>query len=74
MQFVLMKERQEADRKRIEAEGISDFQKIVSQGISENLLRWKGIEATLKISESQNTKVVIIGSGKDGMPIILGDK
>lgn len=74
MQFVLLKEKQEADRKRIEAEGISDFQKIVSQGISENLLRWKGIEATLKIAESQNSKVVIIGSGKDGMPIILGDK
>jgi prohibitin 1 len=74
MQFVLLKEKQEADRKRIEAEGISDFQKIVSQGISDNLLRWKGIEATLKISESQNSKVVIIGAGKDGMPIILGDK
>ncbi|MBI1803230.1 MAG: prohibitin family protein [Ignavibacteriae bacterium] len=74
MQFVLTKERQEADRKRIEAQGISDFQKIVTLGISENLLRWKGIEATLKIAESNNTKVVIVGSGKSGLPIILDTK
>jgi regulator of protease activity HflC (stomatin/prohibitin superfamily) len=74
MQFILQKEKQEADRKRIEAQGISDFQKIVSSGISEQLLRWKGIEATLKIAESQNSKVVIIGSGKDGLPIILDTK
>lgn len=74
MQFVLQKEKQEADRKRIEAEGISDFQKIVSQGINDGLLRWKGIEATMKIAESANAKVVVIGSGKDGLPIILGDK
>ena len=74
MQFVLMKEKQEADRKRIEAEGISDFQKIVSQGINDGLLRWKGIEATAKLAESANAKVVVIGSGKDGLPIILGDK
>lgn len=72
MQFVLTKEKQEAERKRIEAQGIADFQRIVAQGISEQLLRWKGIEATLKIAESSNSKVVIIGSGKDGLPIILG--
>lgn len=72
MQFVLAKERQEADRRRIEAQGIADFQKIVSQGINEQLLKWKAIEATLKISESQNAKVVIVGSGKDGLPVILG--
>ncbi len=72
MQFVLEKEKQEADRKRIEAEGIADFQKIVSTGISDQLLRWKGIEATLKIAESPNTKVVVVGSGKDGLPLILG--
>lgn len=74
MQFVLTKEQQEADRKRIEAQGIADFQAIVAQGISDPLLRWKGIEATLKIAESQNAKVVIIGSGKDGLPIILDTK
>lgn len=74
MQFILQKERQEADRKRIEAQGIADFQRIVAQGISEQLLRWKGIEATEKLSNSQNAKVVIIGSGKDGLPIILDTK
>lgn len=74
MQFILTKEQQEAERKRIEAAGIADFQKIVSQGISDNLLRWKGIEATLKIAESNNSKVVIIGSGKDGLPVILDTK
>ncbi|MBI1806851.1 MAG: prohibitin family protein [Ignavibacteria bacterium] len=74
MQFVLQKERQEADRKRIEAQGIADFQKIVTLGISDNLLRWKGIEATLKIAESNNAKVVIVGAGKDGLPIILDTK
>jgi regulator of protease activity HflC (stomatin/prohibitin superfamily) len=72
MEFVLTKEKQEADRKRIEAQGIADFQKIVAQGLSDQYLRWKGIEATEKLSNSQNTKVVIVGSGKDGLPLILG--
>ena len=72
MQFVLMREKQEADRRRIEAQGIADFQHIVSQGINEQLLKWKGIEATQKLAESQNSKVVIVGSGKDGLPVILG--
>lgn len=72
MEFVLQKERQEAERKSIEADGIAKFQKIVSEGISENLLRWKGIEATRDLAASQNAKVVVIGSGKDGLPIILG--
>jgi len=74
MEFILAKERQEADRKRIEARGISDFQNIVAQGISEQLLRWKGIEATEKLAQSQNTKVIIVGAGKDGLPIILDTK
>jgi prohibitin 1 len=72
MQFILERERQEAERKRIEAKGIADFQDIVSKGISEQLLRWKGIEATEKISNSPNSKIVVIGSGKDGLPLILG--
>jgi len=72
MQFVLSKESQEADRKRIEAQGVADFQRIVSTGISEQLLKWKGIEATLEIAKSPNAKVIVIGSGKDGLPLILG--
>jgi len=71
MEFILLKEKQEAERKRIEAKGIADFQTIVSEGINEQLLKWKGIEATEKLAASQNTKIVIIGSGKDGLPIIL---
>jgi len=70
-EFRLQKEKKEAERKRIEAEGIRDFQHIVTEGISDKLLRWKGIEATLKLAESENSKVIVIGSGKDGLPIIL---
>lgn len=73
MEFILARERQEAERKRIEAKGISDFQTIVSQGISDQLLRWKGIEATEKLANSPNSKIVVIGSGKDGLPLILGN-
>ncbi|MCL4305147.1 prohibitin family protein [bacterium] len=74
MEFILTKETQEADRKRIEAQGIADFQKIVSQGLSDAFLRWKGIEATEKLATSTNAKVVVVGSGKDGLPIILGNQ
>ena len=74
MEFVLTKEKQEAERKRIEAKGISDFQTIVSQGISDQLLRWKGVEATEKLAQSPNTKVIIVGAGKDGLPVILDTK
>lgn len=72
MQFILQRETQEAERKRIEAKGIADFQDIVSKGISDQLLKWKGIEATEKLASSNNTKIVVIGSGKDGLPLILG--
>ncbi len=72
MKFVLQKESQEAERKRIEAQGISDFQRIVAQGISAQLLEWKGIEATEKLAMSPNAKVVVIGNPKSGLPIILG--
>jgi regulator of protease activity HflC (stomatin/prohibitin superfamily) len=75
MKFVLLKEQQEAERKRIEAQGIADFQKIVAAGISSQLLEWKGIEATEKLAQSQNSKIVVIGNPKSGLPIILsGDK
>jgi prohibitin 1 len=73
MEFILKKEAQEADRKRIEAKGIADFQAIVSRGISEQLLKWKGIEATEKLANSSNSKIVVIGSGKSGLPLILGN-
>jgi prohibitin 1 len=72
MAFILQKEEKEADRKRIEARGIADFQDIVSKGISDQLLQWKGIEATEKLANSSNTKVIVIGSGKNGLPLILG--
>ena len=72
MKFVLQKEEQEAERKRIEARGISDFQRIVASGISPQLLEWKGIEATEKLALSQNSKIVVIGNPKSGLPIILG--
>lgn len=71
MNFVLQKEKQEAERKRIEAAGIRDFQQIVAQGISQQLLTWKGIEATEKLATSANAKTVIVG-GRNGLPIILG--
>jgi regulator of protease activity HflC (stomatin/prohibitin superfamily) len=74
MAFILEKEQQEAERKRIEAKGIADFQDIVSRGISSELLKWKGIEATEKLANSSNSKVIIIGSGKDGLPVILGNQ
>ena len=70
MEFVLRKERSEADRKRIEAQGIADFQRIVSTGITPGLLTWKGIEATQKLAESPNSKFVVIG-GRNGLPLIL---
>jgi regulator of protease activity HflC (stomatin/prohibitin superfamily) len=72
MKFVLQKESQEAERKRIEAQGVADFQRIVASGISQQLLEWKGIEATEKLALSQNAKVVVIGNSKTGLPIILG--
>jgi len=72
-EFKIAKEVKEAERKRIEAQGIQDFQRIVSQSINDKLLRWNGIEATLKLAESHNAKVVIVGGGKDGLPLILGN-
>jgi len=72
MNFRLQKEKQEAERKRIEAAGVRDFQQIVAQGITPSLLEWKGIEATENLAKSPNTKVVVVGNNKNGLPLILG--
>src|SRR5580704_9926685 len=71
--FRVAREAEESKRKQIEADGIAAFQKTVSQGISDSYLRWRGIEATLQLALSPNSKIVVIGSGKDGLPIILGN-
>jgi regulator of protease activity HflC (stomatin/prohibitin superfamily) len=68
--FVLDVATKEAERKRIEAAGIRDFQQIVTPGISPNFLRWKGIEATLDLAKSANAKVIVIGA-QSGLPLIL---
>jgi regulator of protease activity HflC (stomatin/prohibitin superfamily) len=71
MRFTLDKERQEAQRKQIEAEGIAKYQSISRQGLTTEYLQFKGIEATQRLAESSNTKVVIVGSGKGGLPVIF---
>ena len=71
--FRVAREIRESERKKIEAEGISEFQRIVSQGISDSYLRWRGIEATLQLAQSSNSKIVVVGTGKDGLPVILGN-
>jgi regulator of protease activity HflC (stomatin/prohibitin superfamily) len=70
MVYVLQKEKQEAERKKIEAQGISDYNRIVSQSITDQVLQLKGIEATLELSKGQNSKIVIM-NGKN-MPLIFG--
>lgn len=73
MKFVLDRETQEAERKRIEAKGISDFNSTVNLGLSPAILKLRGIEATRELAKSENSKIVVVGSGKDGLPIILGN-
>ncbi|PCH71218.1 MAG: peptidase [Bacteroidales bacterium] len=72
-QFKLDKEKSEAERKRIAADGEAVANRIINSSLTTALLRMRGIEATILLSESPNAKVVIIGSGKDGMPLILGN-
>ena len=75
MQFVLQKEKQEAERKRVEAQGIADYQKIVNTGLTPAQLQYEMIKAYKELSTSSNSKVIIMpGAGKDSYPIILGDK
>jgi regulator of protease activity HflC (stomatin/prohibitin superfamily) len=71
MKFVLEKESQEAERKRIEAKGIADSQKTISGGLNNQILQLRAIEATEKIAQSQNSKIVIVGSEKGGVPILI---
>jgi regulator of protease activity HflC (stomatin/prohibitin superfamily) len=71
MKFTLDKERQEAQRKQVEAEGIAKYQSIVRQGLTSEYLQWKGIEATQALALSPNTKIVVVGGGKSGLPVIL---
>ena len=70
MRFTLDKERQEAQRKQIEAEGIAKYQNIVRQGLTAEYLSFKGIEATERLAQSQNAKVIVVGSSKTGLPLI----
>lgn len=71
MTFVLQKARQEAERMRVEAQGIADYQKILSSGLSDRQLQYESILAQKEIAKSPNTKVIIMGNGKSA-PIILG--
>ena len=71
-EFTIQKERLEAQRKKIEAEGEAEFQRIITASLTSQFLRFKGIEATQQLAASPNAKTVIIGSGSDGLPLILG--
>ena len=73
-EFKLARAQKEAQRMKIEAQGKAEAYNIISSALTDKILREKGIEATLKLAESNNSKVVVVGSGKDGLPIILGDK
>ena len=73
-EFRLAKAKKEAERQKIDAEGKATANKILSASLTDKILQEKGIEATIKLSESPNSKVIVIGSGKSGMPIILGNQ
>ena len=73
-EFRLAKAKKEAERQKIDAEGKATANRILSASLTDKILQEKGIEATLKLSESTNSKVIVIGSGKDGLPIILGNQ
>jgi len=72
-EFRLEKATKEAERQRIEAEGKAAANTILSASITDNILKEKGIQATVELSKSGNSKVIVIGSGKDGLPLILGN-
>ncbi|MFM7485964.1 MAG: prohibitin family protein [Cytophagales bacterium] len=72
-QYRLDKEKSEAERKRIQAEGEARANNIINNSLSDKLLKMRGIEATLELAKSPNAKVIVVGSGKDGLPLILGN-
>jgi len=72
-EFRLQREESEAERRRIEAEGIANFNRIINASLTDEILKQRGIEATIQLSESDNAKVIVIGSGEDGLPLILGN-
>jgi regulator of protease activity HflC (stomatin/prohibitin superfamily) len=72
MQFVLQKEKQEAERKRVEAQGIADYQRIISSGLTDKQLQYETIKANLELAKSPNSKVIIMGKGNT--PVILDSK
>ena len=73
-EFRLVTAKKEAEKQRIEAQGKADANRILSASLTDKILQDKGIEATIKLSESDNSKVIVIGSGESGMPIILGNQ
>ena len=75
MQFVLQKEKQETERKRVEAQGIADYQRIVNTELSDKLLQYETIKANQAIATSPNAKVIIMGGGRGATPqLMIGDK
>jgi len=72
-EFRLKRERSEAERRRIEAEGIANYNRIINASLTDRILKQRGIEATKELAASSNAKVVVVGSGKDGLPLILGN-
>jgi len=72
-EFRLQREESEAERRRIEAEGIANYNRIINESLTERILQQRGIDATVSLSESSNSKIIVIGSGKDGLPLILGN-
>ena len=72
-EFTIQKAQKEAERQRIDAEGKATANRILNASLTENILKEKGIQATLELANSKNAKVIVVGSGKDGMPLILGN-
>ena len=69
--YIVEKEEKEKERKIIQAQGIAEYNRIVSASMTDKILTYEGIQATLELSKSQNSKIVIIGSGDNGLPIML---